>query len=376
MASETELLRLALAAYEAVAEPDLWPGFLQLYAKLTSADATFLQIHDMTAQASHILQSFGITSPLKQSYNEYYSKINVWRNRGRALIVPGRVFLDQEQCSRSDLERSEFFNDCLKPFRLAYSMGAAIARKGPLAPTLSCLRGPSRSAFDESDREIAGFVLPHLRRAWTIAERLDLLAAGESVLDAVPLGAVFLGSDGAAIYCNRAAQEIFNANDGLGLRSGGLTAQDKKAEIQLRKSIDSALALCQRPGPAAVSVPRRSSRRDYQVVSAPFLGQFRQFLGLPRPRVLVLITDPEHHAAANEDQMRELFKLTRREAAIAAKLIEGKSVEQAAAELSVTYETARTHLRRIFSKTGTSRQAELLLLIARVPTLRNGGGHR
>ena len=39
-----------------------------------------------------------------------------------------------------------------------------------------------------------------------------------------------------------------------------------------------------------------------------------------------------------------------------------------------TYETARTHLRRIFSKTGTSRQAELILLIARHPvmTTRNG----
>jgi DNA-binding CsgD family transcriptional regulator len=37
-------------------------------------------------------------------------------------------------------------------------------------------------------------------------------------------------------------------------------------------------------------------------------------------------------------------------------------------------ETARTHLRRIFSKTGTSRQAELILLIARHPMMtgRNG----
>jgi DNA-binding CsgD family transcriptional regulator len=92
--------------------------------------------------------------------------------------------------------------------------------------------------------------------------------------------------------------------------------------------------------------------------------------------VLVLITDPERQAPANGDLLRELFQLTRKEAAITAKLSEGKSVEQAATELSVTYETARTHLRRIFSKTGTSRQAELLLLIARLPTIRNGGGHR
>jgi DNA-binding CsgD family transcriptional regulator len=32
------------------------------------------------------------------------------------------------------------------------------------------------------------------------------------------------------------------------------------------------------------------------------------------------------------------------------------------------YETARTHLRRILSKTGTSRQAELMVLLERMST--------
>lgn len=375
MASETELLRLALAAYEAASEPELWSCFLKQYAEATAADVTFLQIHDLAARASHILSGFGLASPLKQCYNEHYSKINIWRNRGHALIVPGRVYLDQEQCSRSDLERSEFYNDCLKPYRLAYSMGAAIAREGSRAPTLSCLRGPSKNPFDESEREIARFVLSHVRRAWSVAERLDLLAAGESVLDRLPLGVVFLGSDGAASFCNRAAEDILQANDGLALRNGVLAAQHRTAGIQLRKSIASALALGQWSGPAAVSVPRPSLRRDFQVVTAPLLGRFRQFVGLPKPMVLVLITDPEGQTPASTQVLMQLFKLTRKEAALAAKLSEGKSVEQAAGELSIRYETARTHLRRIFTKTGTSRQAELLLTIARLPVIRNGSSH-
>jgi DNA-binding CsgD family transcriptional regulator len=91
--------------------------------------------------------------------------------------------------------------------------------------------------------------------------------------------------------------------------------------------------------------------------------------------VLVLITDPEGQTPVSTRMLIQLFELTRKEAAMAAKLSEGKSVEQAAVELSVTYETARTHLRRIFSKTGTSRQAELLLLMARLPVIRNGSSH-
>jgi DNA-binding CsgD family transcriptional regulator len=91
---------------------------------------------------------------------------------------------------------------------------------------------------------------------------------------------------------------------------------------------------------------------------------------MPAPLAVVLITDPERQEPASADLMMQIFKLTPKEAALAAKLSEGKSVERAAEESAISYETARTHLRRIFSKTGTSRQAELLLMMARLPGLR------
>lgn len=83
--------------------------------------------------------------------------------------------------------------------------------------------------------------------------------------------------------------------------------------------------------------------------------------------------DAERQQTASTDLLIQLYRLTPKEAALAAKLSEGKSVEQAAEELAIRYETARTHLRRIFSKTGTSRQAELLLLMVRLPTAGSDG---
>ena len=83
---------------------------------------------------------------------------------------------------------------------------------------------------------------------------------------------------------------------------------------------------------------------------------------------VALMTDPERQRPATVDLLIQMYQLTPREAALGGKLSEGKSVKQAAEELSISYETARTHLRRIFSKTGTSRQAELLVLIDQLPT--------
>lgn len=43
----------------------------------------------------------------------------------------------------------------------------------------------------------------------------------------------------------------------------------------------------------------------------------------------------------------------------------GASVAEAAEQLKITEGTGRTRLKMIFQKTGTSRQAELILLLAR-----------
>jgi DNA-binding CsgD family transcriptional regulator len=57
------------------------------------------------------------------------------------------------------------------------------------------------------------------------------------------------------------------------------------------------------------------------------------------------------------------FGLTPAETRLALHLVAGETLRSAEAKLSMTYETARTHLKSIFQKTGTCRQAELVVVI-------------
>ena len=61
--------------------------------------------------------------------------------------------------------------------------------------------------------------------------------------------------------------------------------------------------------------------------------------------------------------LRSRFGLTPAEARLALHLVAGETLRSAEVKLSISYETARTHLKSIFSKTGTSRQAELVVAI-------------
>jgi DNA-binding CsgD family transcriptional regulator len=61
--------------------------------------------------------------------------------------------------------------------------------------------------------------------------------------------------------------------------------------------------------------------------------------------------------------LRRLYGLTSGEAEVAQRLARGVSVKQVSDELSVSYQTVRTHLQHAFDKTDTHRQAELVRLV-------------
>jgi len=63
------------------------------------------------------------------------------------------------------------------------------------------------------------------------------------------------------------------------------------------------------------------------------------------------------------DHIRALFELTPAEAALAAALAAGYSLKDAAASSSITVKTSRTYLERIFAKTRTRQQSQLVALL-------------
>jgi DNA-binding CsgD family transcriptional regulator len=61
--------------------------------------------------------------------------------------------------------------------------------------------------------------------------------------------------------------------------------------------------------------------------------------------------------------VQQLYGLTPAEARLAAELVRGRDVRTAAANLHITFHTARDHLKRIFGKVGVRRQSELARLL-------------
>jgi PAS domain-containing protein len=247
MATETDLLRLAVAAYEAASDQALWPAFLERYAEALDADAAFLHLHHFGSGQSEVLASARYDSRLKQSYHEYYSKVNLWRDRARKLYRSGLVLLEEEICPRAATMRSEFYNDYLLRMGVTRSMGPVISRVEQHALTIPAMRVEHKEPFDEEQRDFVRRLLPHLARANLIRERLEILQAGEEVLDGLAFGIAFLTAEGRVLHVNRAAESIFRQEDGLGVRAGVLSVQTRGGDSALKWAVRQAGQRPQQP---------------------------------------------------------------------------------------------------------------------------------
>jgi DNA-binding CsgD family transcriptional regulator len=119
-------------------------------------------------------------------------------------------------------------------------------------------------------------------------------------------------------------------------------------------------------GPKAVggvlSLARPSGRRPLAVLVAPLHIKPRWFV-YRQPRAIVFVVDPERAPIVPEKYLQRLYNLTPAEAAVAVRILRGEGLQAVADGLRITLATVCTHRQRVFEKTGTKRQAELVRLI-------------
>jgi DNA-binding CsgD family transcriptional regulator len=111
-------------------------------------------------------------------------------------------------------------------------------------------------------------------------------------------------------------------------------------------------------------VVKRTEKRPLVVQAQPLPRQLCDVFG--RARALVRFFDLESKTRPNPTLLQKSFGLTAAEARMARHISSGESLDAAADELAISYETARKHLRAIFAKTDTHRQAELVALLGKL----------
>jgi len=181
-------------------------------------------------------------------------------------------------------------------------------------------------------------------------------------LELARCGAMLVGVDGCLQLANRAALAILDKKDGISLERTGLAAERASDTRLLHQLLRDAINAPQsgEPKGSPIMLPRKMARTALivRVVPGPGLDCWP---GTENRAALLTLYDEDKGVDIDEGVLCKLYGLTRGEAALAAILLQGKSIEEAAAQLFISPHTARTHLKRIFMKTDTHRQTELVV---------------
>jgi len=377
MSKVVETEALIDAIYDAALEPARWAALLEDIRGHTHVATAQLTLMDANLGAETIASS-GASPTFARAYeDQFLSSSTVWCNQMAASRPLGTV-LTNNTGFRTAFERSDFYQYWARPLGLNAVAVAKVFHESASLGFLCCAteRLINRKSGDQAE-ELLGRLAIHFQRALRVALRISSLSqerddAG-SALDLLK-PAIFVVSRSACVtYANRAAQALLSQPDGLGSDHAGLQASTPALTRRLHELVGRAAST--NPGEAvggAMSVDRPSRKRAWQVLVTPaHRGTSWATLTGHREAAVVLVIDPEAEEGSVSEVLQALYGLTPAETRVAAAVGRGQGVIATADELGVCQSTARTHLRQVFVKTDTRRQAELVRLVDRITLLRH-----
>lgn len=266
--------------------------------------------------------------------------------------------------------RRELWQDWLRPRDMYHGLVSNLLSSNDSHWMLSIDRGPGQEAFGAEDIDLLRKIVPHMRRAGQIGQQLEKTSALASAFSHLPFGVFLINGHQQIAQMNGAAEAMLSRPDSpLRLRDGTIAAASAEDTQELERLVADACSLHDGVIPGVggtllVPSDRRQSDLARLVLSvAPFVDARAYGLASERCAVVMVTEVARRIPDGFELHVRELFDLTPAEARLATELASGRSLKEVAAASNITVKTGRTYLERIFAKTETRQQSELVALL-------------
>jgi DNA-binding CsgD family transcriptional regulator len=263
---------------------------------------------------------------------------------------------------------------------VAHNATIALAAKDGFVTAFNLCRSARQGPLDEDGRQFLDHLVPHLCRSIRLCLRIEgyraLQRAEYNMLDQLTIGVMLLDRRARLVYANAAARALDAPEGPLRLRGAKVTAHAPPHSQRLAELIRMAL----NGAPAgSMSVPRPSDSSPLTILVSSVrgrdVGRFTD-LSMRDAAVLLFIVDPANRAGVPLAWIVDAYGLTPAEARVAIAASSGLTIPETAHRLGISPNTIKTHLRKVFAKTGTSRQAELARLMAALSLMRPNGSTR
>lgn len=352
--------------YDAALDASLWNGVLEKTSRFIDAFAVSIVTQDHFGQPLRYDHYFGVDPFYQQIYEEKYSRCDP-RNALGAFFKVGEVFSTFAVLSHREMCETQFYQEYIQPQGITDNLRCVFDRS-PISYLGAFRRTdnahPAEMAFQHMQR-----LMPHVKRAALIGKTVNHTQAQTAtfidVLDDLRAGIFLLDARHRIIHANRSGHALLARRVLLRTANGCLSVKDMDVQRVLDRGVAKAVNADRASACWGVTVDLQTSERERYVAHLlPVTSGERGHIGATCEAVAVLFV---HRVDASVPASRELiaasYNLTPMEASVLFAIVEVGGAPEVARALGIAHSTVKTHLLRVFAKTGTRRQADLVKLV-------------
>jgi DNA-binding CsgD family transcriptional regulator/PAS domain-containing protein len=367
MCEHQRLTRLIANIYDAALDAKMWNEVLADIADFVDGRVAGLLAKDPTKGVAAHWHANADPHYL-QLYAKTYSKL------GPVATSPPR---DPERISGvadlmplEEFRRSRFYREWAQPQGWVDVAVAVLDKAGDGTAFLTMSRDESTGMVDDAMRRRMELIVPHVRRAVLIGKSIDFKQAEAAtfadLLDGLSAGLFLVDAQGRIVHANSAGNDMLGAGDFLRSSCGRLVAGDAEVDQTLRETAAAAASGDIRIGVKGIAVPLSAHDGERYVAHLlPLSSGARHRAGAAYAASAALFVRKAALACPSRPEViGKTFNLTPAELRVMLAIVDIGGVPEVAAALGVAETTVKTHLSRLFEKTGAGRQADLVKLVA------------
>jgi DNA-binding CsgD family transcriptional regulator len=357
--------------YDAALDRALWPSVLERTSRFVQGACAAIVAQNPIADSAQFYFSWGVDPEQERSYVEKYVRLNpaTLASMCRSSNV-GQIESTGTVMSLAEFHASRFYLEWARPQGYCDSVWAILERSSTAMAAVSVLRHERHGIVDDATRRRMGILAPHFRRAVAIGKTIDLrqieAAALADTLDGLAAAVFLVGDDAHISHANAAAQALLAQDLVLRGANATLVAVEASAQRALQAAVAAAASGDVALGTKGIGVPLAGGKGDRWIAHVlPLTAGVRRHAGAAYSAVAaVFVRKAQLDLPHPIETIAAHYKLTPAELRVLMAIVEIGGVPEVAPVLGISETTVKTHLQRVFEKTGTSRQADLVKLVA------------
>jgi DNA-binding CsgD family transcriptional regulator len=369
MSEQLELMELAGVIYDAALKPSLWADVLGRTAEFVGGPGAALFFKDANSENGSLAYDAGIDPHYRKLYFDEYIKLDP-STTGQFFAEIDNPISTTDLIPYDDFRETRFYKEWAQPQGLVECVTTLLDKSSTSVAMFRVFRHERNGLVDEEARRRMRLISPHIRRSVVIGKVLDMRRTEADTfadtLDGLNAGVFFVASCGHIVHANKAGAAMLASGQVVCANRDRLVAANPQFNEALAEAVAAAAKDDIALSAKGISMPLVArDGENYVAHVLPLTSGERQRASASFAATAAVFV----HAAALKptsapDVIAKTFKLTPTELRTFLAVVEVGGVPEVAQELGISSNTVKTHLQRIFSKTGANRQADLVKLFA------------